>query len=93
MALRRPQTLPSRAWSATSLQAGVEHCATMSGLHRSKPSREELMRRLQVRSVQNHGLYSRDPQGKFQIERIRIRLIYTKDPKCSNPKAALYRFH
>ena len=43
------------------------------------------MRRLQVRSVQNHGLYSRDPQGKFQIERIRICLI-PKTPSARIPK-------
>ena len=47
MSLHRPQTLKSRAWSSTSLEAGVEHCAAMSGLSR-KMSRADLLKKLQV---------------------------------------------
>ena len=52
MSLGHLKTLKSRAWSSTSLKAGAEHCANMSGMPLSADlSKEQLIQRLKDSTV------------------------------------------
>ena len=43
----RARTLPSRAWSATSLQTGVAYASAMSGNNLAQLSKKDLIKKLQ----------------------------------------------
>ena len=53
----RAKTLPSRAWSSTSLQAGVAHASAMSGIRLERLSKDDLIKKVQDFCLHTSAIY------------------------------------